>query len=112
MGLLFGIDCSSPVVVPFKELTNRCDTTDWSTSDTPTYRHVTLIPQRVPLECFLIFDDQESPQETHRNRLLSTRDWAWYGNVVVVCKEGDWPVDYVTRTSLIRSALHIYCSDV
>jgi hypothetical protein len=63
-------------------------------------------------QCYLIFDEQREVIPAFRNDLLSTGGWAWYGDVILVRVEGDWPTDYVPPTNLIRHALDYYSTQL
>ena len=98
------------MIVPFQHVDDRSNALDWSSGDQVSNRNVALLPEHRAMQCLLIFDMEENPRAAYRNRLLSTNEWFWYGNVVLVPVDGDWPPNYIPHLLMIHSTLWYYSS--
>jgi hypothetical protein len=98
--------------VVLSERLDREESTEWASRPVTSHRQLTLLCARNAFRCFIIYDKDQEAFSPYRNQVLSTATWSWYGNVVLVAIDGDWPPNFQPRIAFIRSALRFYSSGI
>ena len=73
-GLFYGINCSSPIVVPIPYVNSSCDYETWIGLDATSVilqKGVTVKVDEVEMRCNIVYEEQSLLPNWYSNRLLS-----------------------------------------
>ena len=97
-GLLYGVNCISPIVVPIPYINSKCDYDTWIGFDATSIileKTVTVKVNKVEMRCNIVYEEQSLLPNWYSNRLLSQKQRPLLGNVLLVCPDKEWPKEIV-----------------
>jgi hypothetical protein len=107
-GLLYGVQCTSPLVVPIPFVNSQIDYEMWMAFDAETkimLKNCFVTLENNEIDCTLFYLDQIQLPDWYSNNLLSDESWTWMGNVLLVLLNKEWPKCIVIPTERVAHLL-------
>lgn len=98
-GLLYGVECTSPIEVPIPKRQNGMgwDYSVWvsfnDNTSIQTHAFCAIHQNQPQQDALIIHLDQSSVPEWYENHLLSSSTHKWMGNVLLVMLNDNWPTN-------------------
>ena len=104
--LFYGVDCTSPFIVPIPYANGKRDYRTWIAVDATSNiipKKVTVNVHNEELRCEILYIEQSQLPNWYSNRLLSNESRSLLGNVLLVHLDKEWPKQFIVSPEWIAS---------